>query len=87
MGIYNINDINHLADIGQKNVMTECREQGIKSSLYAAIRFNDEFFGCVRADSTSTARIWQYKDMDLLITAANAIGMSLHYQNKTLKDL
>ena len=87
MGVYYLNDVSHLETIGQKELLEECKAQEIKSSMYAGIRFNDKVFGYIRADSTSTARIWQYKDMDLLITAANAIGMSLHYQNKELKDL
>lgn len=87
MGVYYLNDVTHLENIGQKELHEVCLKQGIKSSLYATIRYNDEIFGYIRADSTSTARIWQYKDMDLLITAANAIAMSLHYQNKTFKEL
>ena len=87
MGVYYLNDVVHLENIHQTELLEECKAQGIKSSMYAAIRFNDEIFGYIRADSTSTARIWQYKDMDLLITAANAIAMSLHYQNKQIKDL
>ena len=87
MGIYNLNDTGNLENINQSELLKECRAQGIKSVLYAVIRYNDEIFGYIRADSTSTARIWQYKDMDLLITAANAIAMSLHFQNKQIKDL
>ena len=87
MGIYNINDVSHLAGIGQEKLMEECRAQGIKSTIYAQICFGDEILGYIRADSTSVARIWQYKDMDLLITAANAIAMSLHYQNKKIEEL
>ena len=87
MGVYYLNDVSHLESINQNELLEECKAQGIKSSMYAVIRFNDEIFGYIRADSTSTARIWQYKDMDLLITAANAIGMSLHYQKKQIKDL
>lgn len=87
MGIYSLNDVSHLENIKQKELLEECREQGIKSTIYASISFNNEIFGYIRADSTSVARIWQYKDMDLLITAANAIAMSLHYQNKTIENL
>ena len=87
MGVYYLNDVSHLELIKQNDLLEECRKQSIKSCMYAVIRFNDEFFGYIRADSTSTARIWQYKDMDLVITAANAIAMSLHYQNKQIKDL
>ena len=87
MGIYYLNDTGNLANINQQELLRDCREQGIKSVLYAQICYNDEVFGYIRADSTSTARIWQYKDMDLLITAGHAIGMSLHFQNKTIEDL
>ena len=87
MGVYYLNDVNTLAGIKQKRLLTECTKQGIKSTLYAKIDFNGHTYGYIRADSTSTMRIWQYKDMDLLITAANAIAMSLHYNNKEIKDL
>jgi len=87
MGVYYLNDVANLENINQTALLEECRSQGIKSSLYAVICYNDEIFGYIRADSTSTARIWQYKDMDLLITAANAIAMSLHFQNKKIEEL
>ena len=87
MGVYYLNDTNNLENINQNELLEECKTQGIKSSLYAVIRYNDTIFGYIRADSTSTARIWQYKDMDLLITAANAIAMSLHFQNKKIEEL
>ena len=87
MGVYYLNDVTHLESIQQHELLEECKAQEIKSSMYAIIRFNNTIFGYIRADATSTARIWQYKDMDLLITAANAIAMSLHYQKKTFKDL
>ena len=87
MGVYYLNDLEHLANINQLELLAECKQQGIKSCMYASIRFNDEIFGYIRADSTSTARIWQYSDMDLIITAANAIGMTLHYQEKIIEDL
>ena len=87
MGLYYLNDIHQLESIKQLETLDLCKEQGIKSLLYAEISFNEKLYGYVRADSTSTARIWQYKDMDLLITAANAIAMALHYQNKQIEDL
>lgn len=87
MGVFYINDTNNLDSINQGALLKECREQEIKSSLYAQICFNETIYGYIRADSTSTARIWQYKDMDLLITAANAIAMSLHFQNKKIEEL
>ncbi|WP_407424955.1 GGDEF domain-containing protein [Treponema sp.] len=87
MGIYYMNDTSHLENINQMELLEECQNQGIRSVLYARISYNDEIFGYIRADSTSNARIWQYKDMDLLITAANAIAMSLHFQNKKIEEL
>ncbi|MCR4823416.1 MAG: GGDEF domain-containing protein [Treponema sp.] len=87
MGIYYLNDINHLADIKKKKLMKECQKQGIKSTIYTSINFNDKIFGYIRCDSTSVARIWQQKDMDLLITAANAIALTLHYNKKDFSSL
>ena len=87
LGCYYLNDVTHLKDIGQSALLEICEKQGIKSTVYASIAFNDKVFGYIRADSSSKIRIWQYSDMDLLITAANAIAMSLHYQNKKVEEL
>jgi len=86
-GCYYINDLNHLEDIGQREVLKICNEHGLKSIFYSEISFNKKIYGYLRGESTSKVRIWQYGDMDLLISAANIIAMSLHYKNESLDTL
>ena len=86
-GIFYINDIKQLSFSHQGTLLQKCTEQQIMSTFFAEIPYGKTTYGYLRADSTSLARIWQHNDMDLLLTAAKAIGMALHYQKKTLKDI
>ena len=86
-GIFYMNDIQQLSSVHQETLIKKCNEQQIVSTFYAEIAYAGTFFGYLRADTTATMRIWQHTDMDLLLTAAKAIGMALHYQHKTLEDL
>lgn len=85
--IFYINDVNNLAAIHQNTLLDICNRQNIYSMLFAEISYGETFYGYLRADTTSTNRIWQNSDMDLLLTAAKAIGMVLHFQGKTLEDI
>lgn len=85
--IFYCNDIRHLATVHQHTLIKKFDEQQVISTFFAEISYDGTFYGFLRADSTSVFRIWQNSDMDLLLTAAKLIGMSLHYQNKTLEDL
>jgi len=87
MSIFYCNDVNQLFHLKQDNFCKELRRQKIKSTFYAEISFGSKFFGYLRCDSSSTHRIWQYRDMDLLLTAAKAIAMILYYKDKELDDL
>ncbi len=67
-----------------------CEIQKITAICLCDISFRDEKYGILRADMTGTEdenRLWQYSDMDLLLTAARTIGLILHYSGKTLKNL
>ena len=82
-----MNDIRQLTTIHQNALLEKFDEQQIVSTFYAEISYAGTLYGYLRADSTATLRIWQHSDMDLLLTAAKAIAMSLHFQRKRLEDL
>ena len=85
--IFYMNDIRQLTTIHQNALLEKFDEQQIVSTFYAEISYAGTLYGYLRADSTATLRIWQHSDMDLLLTAAKAIAMSLHFQRKRLEDL
>lgn len=84
--IFYMNDLRQLAAVHQEALMNQCESQGVYSLFCAEISYGDEFYGYLRADATVTLRIWQHEDMDLLVTAAKAIALFLHFQKKTLED-
>lgn len=86
-GIFAINERRQLAALKQTELFNELSKQSIKSTAYASIEYNGKIYGYLRADTTSHDRIWQNEDLELLVTAANAIATSLHYQNIELNDL
>lgn len=61
-------------------------EQNIVSVMYCKISAFGKNYGYVRVDMTDTVRIWQDKEIVIMITVANTIGLLLHYQNKELDD-
>lgn len=61
--------------------------QHIVSTLYCKIGAFGKTYGYVRVDMTDTVRIWQDNEIDVMVVAANTIGVLLHYQNKELNDL
>lgn len=62
-------------------------EQQIKSVLYCKIAAYGVNYGYLRVDTSNTVRIWQNHEIAIVMTAANVIGLLLHYQKKTLDDL
>ena len=85
--IFCIGDTKQLLPNHQTELLKLFESQIVCSSVYAEISYSDIFYGYLRADMTTTFRIWQNSDMDLLLTAAKLIAMVLYYQNKTLEDL
>lgn len=85
--VFYMNNMKQLSSAHQDVLIARCSEQQIMSMFYAEISYGGTFYGYLRADSTSISRIWQHSDMDLLLTAAKAIGMMLHFQGKTLEDI
>ncbi len=86
-GIFYINERQQLKALKQEKLLKTFNSQEIKSAAYAVIKYNDYVYGYLRADTTNHARIWQNDDLELLVTAANAIATALHYQNLELDDL
>ena len=68
-------------------LLAECKRQSISSALYCKISAYGKDYGIIRIDTVNTVRIWQNSEISIVMVAANAIGMLLHYQNKTLDDL
>ena len=85
--IFYMNETKQLSQVHQNTLVKKFAEQQIVSTFFAEISYAGKFYGYLRADTTITFRIWQHTDMDLLLTAAKVIAMSLFYQNKTLEDL
>ena len=85
--IFYINEIKQLASLHQDVLVKKFEEQQIVSACYVEISYAGNFYGYLRADTTACFRIWQHTDMDLLLTAAKAIAMSLYYQGKTLEEM
>ncbi|MGN0824726.1 MAG: GGDEF domain-containing protein [Candidatus Coproplasma sp.] len=86
-GYSNINDVEELNVSTFPDIVNECKNHGIMSALYCKITAYGKDYGFIRVDTTSTARIWQNEEMSMVIVAARAIGLLLHYQGKTLEDL
>ena len=68
-------------------LLNECKKQSICSALYCKISAYGRDYGIIRIDTVNTVRIWQNSEISLVMVAANALGILLHYQNKTLDDL
>lgn len=86
--IFFCNDINHLKNLNQLDLFADLQKQKVHSFMTVLIAYDeDNVYGILRADSSPTKRIWQYGDMDLLITGANIIATALYYENKKLEDL
>lgn len=86
-GYMSINQTSHLNKDSYANIIEEFKRQGINSTVYCKIAAYGKDYGFIRVDTVNTVRIWQNAEVAMLMFAANAIGLLLHYQNKTLEDL
>ncbi|MBQ0050729.1 MAG: GGDEF domain-containing protein [Treponema sp.] len=86
-GIFFVNDISKLEYLKGKPLAVECEQQNILSMFFAKIAYGKEFYGYLRADSETAVRIWQNKDMDLLLTAASLIATKLHYEKVSFEEM
>lgn len=62
-------------------------DQQIKSLLYCKIKAFNKTYGMIRIDTTATGRVWQSDEINLILTVARLIGLTLHYNNMELKDI
>ncbi len=86
-GYMSIKQTGHLNKESYANIIEEYKKQGINSTLYCKIAAYGKDYGFIRVDTVNTVRIWQNAEVVMLMFAANAIGLLLHYQNKTLEEL
>lgn len=87
IGIVSFNKVEEMEEGKYSPMLRELINQHISSALYCRISAFGKVYGYIRVDMTDTVRIWQQSEMDIIIIMANAIGLLLHYQNKTLEDL
>lgn len=88
--MFYINDVKQIFQSKQTELYDALCGQNITSTCWVNIAYKGEFFGMLRADMTGVAgsgRIWQYGDMDILLTTAKTIALILHFTGKTLVDL
>lgn len=88
--MFYLNDVKHLMQSHQIEFYESLCEQQITSTCYVDISYQGESFGMLRADMTGlpdSHRIWQYEDMDILLTTGKVIALVLHFTNRTIKDL
>lgn len=86
-GFVSINNVSGLNEDSYGAVMREYEKQKIKSILYCKIAAYGVDYGYIRVDTSNTIRIWQNNEIAIVMTAASALGLLLHYQKKTLDDL
>ncbi len=73
-GFFYLNQRDYLLKSNHLALYEKLTEQHVASTFFCKINFQDHDFGYLRADSCHT-RIWQYDDMDILITTAKVIGI------------
>ena len=96
-GINKVTEVFYMADTKkllmakQDDLYNVFEEQSIVASCICQISYRNELYGFLRADMTGSdsdeSRLWQYSDMDLLLTAAKTLAMILHYSGKSLDNL
>lgn len=86
-GYASISDVTQLHKDLYADIISGCKKQGIKSLLFCRISAYGKDYGFIRVDTANTARLWQNGEMSMVIVAAKAIALLLHYQGKTLEDL
>ena len=84
-GLFYINNLKSL-EYQKSELHDILLEQNIESTCFVEIQIYGRLYGHIRADSIN-GRIWQFQDMDLLITAAKTIALILFYQGKSLDNI
>lgn len=86
-GYVAVSNVTGLENDTFENIKKKYEEQNIKSVLYSKISAYGVDYGYIRIDTCNTNRLWQNNEIALVMTAANVLGLLLHYQKKTLEDL
>ena len=86
-GYVSLNNALGLNEETYGEILREYEKQNIKSVLYCKISAYGEDYGYIRVDTSNTVRIWQNNEIALVMTAANVLGLLLHYQKKRLEEL
>jgi diguanylate cyclase (GGDEF)-like protein len=86
-GLVNIGKIDTLDETVYGSFISALKKQNVSSAVYCKIAAFGKDYGFIRVDMTSNVRMWQSGEMDIIVIAANTLGLMLHYQNKTLDDL
>ena len=87
--MFYLNDLKQLVRSNQIEFYNLLCDQKITSTCCVNITYQNTRYGMLRADMTGVAgsnRIWQYGDMDILLTTAKTIALILHYTGKSLSD-
>lgn len=90
MEMFYAGDTKNLQRTKQTELYEIFEQQDITSTCFCEISYRNEYYGMLRADMTGTQlenRLWQYSNMDLLLTAAKTIALILHYTGKKLEDI
>lgn len=86
-GYVSLNNALGLNEDSYGPIIRQYEKQKIKSVMYCNVSAYDVDYGYIRVDTSNTVRIWQNNEIALVMTAANVLGLLLHYQKKTLEDL
>jgi diguanylate cyclase (GGDEF)-like protein len=86
-GLSAINKVHNLNVNIHGPITTSLKSQRVSSAVFCKISAYGEDFGYVRVDMTDTYRMWQSEEIELVAIIANTLGIILHYQKKSIKDL
>jgi diguanylate cyclase (GGDEF)-like protein len=86
IGLMFLNDRKTLVQIGDKELHERLKSQDVKSVFAYSIQCENKCYGTFVVYSNQ-GRIWQSKEMDLFVIAANLIALELKELGKTLEDI
>lgn len=86
-GLFYVSQRKSLLQINYTELHDHLKNQEIRSCMSCIIQSENKKYGVLRFDSSGKQRLWQTYEMDLLVTAANAIGLILDLTGKSIKDV
>ena len=81
---------NRMASLREEDygpVIKQMKDSQISSGVYCKIKAFGNEYGYIRVDMTDTVRIWQQDEINVIIIAANTIGLMLYYQGRTIEEM